>query len=105
MVLQICKGPACPRCSCTQIISRGNVTQWGQKLKRGQCGHCGKMFTIAAEREEIPTVYGAIIKRIKCPKCGSKRNRVYTTRKFRENITRYHKCRDCLGSFKSIEDL
>ncbi|MFH2030843.1 MAG: hypothetical protein ABIJ40_09560, partial [Bacteroidota bacterium] len=43
--------------------------------------------------------YGVLFHPLKCPKCGSKNHRCYST----HLPIRYHACRDCGKNFKSIE--
>ena len=46
-----------------------------------------------------PEDYGIPFYPLKCPGCGSKNNRCYST----HLPIRYHVCRDCGKNFKSVE--
>ena len=99
------EGPACPECGCedSQVIARGS--RWGKPTERRLCNNCGRTFTadVKANGEKMaadsagaePIIYQII----KCPRCGSEDTYIAHTCR----PVRYHKCRACDATFKSVE--
>ena len=126
-------GPACPRCGCqdSAIIRRpaDGESKWFQRQHgRAQCRNCGLRFQIASIDEPkiiSPPIHAAMpdiehhepiidserangviyYQQILCPECGSKNTKVARKMPDKEGIPtiRYHKCRACEASFKSVE--
>jgi len=111
----------CPKCGCDdiQIIIPARPGTWWSSGK-GRCRHCGHTVAIRAadtppppDPEPTPATMstpppepqvngGAVIYRpIRCPKCGSTKTRITSTRR----PIRQHKCQDCGHTFKSIEQV
>jgi uncharacterized Zn finger protein len=87
----------CPKCGCTdlELVSRHRL--FGSEVEVKRCRHCGTLHRERVEAKAGET--GVIFIPLACPHCGSERVRVYCTK--REG-TRYHRCQDCGGRFKSI---
>jgi hypothetical protein len=97
-------GPECPLCGCpeTVVVREPNGHEWfgdGQ----AQCDNCDRVFTFkekeetekTEDRKELAVVWNPV----RCPDCNSSHAPVYRTM----GRVRYHKCRDCLRNFKSVE--
>jgi transposase-like protein len=90
----------CGKCGCnaTEMIAAG--MRFGKPWVRYRCDHCGHEFTLGNNPAREGIVNGVVFHVVRCPGCKSKNTEV--TRKANERI-RYHKCRDCGQSFKSVE--
>ncbi|HUW32602.1 MAG TPA: hypothetical protein VM223_13410 [Planctomycetota bacterium] len=51
-----------------------------------------------------PELPGVIYRPLRCPGCRSKDAPVYSTTNERTRVIRYHRCRKCGRTFKSVED-
>lgn len=109
--------PPCPACGCNDcppIVSRRSAgLRWGQLYQNGQpatdgpqapatpkrrrCEHCRREFLDATELGKPDEV---LVAKLRCPHCRSPRVRV--TRTLAGGV-RYHRCDDCLLSFKTRE--
>ncbi len=126
MQLKKITGPECPRCGCQDGSDIGRVVRCGQPSQRRRCRHCAHTWTVTerpgpqtpkqpgldrsatvtepAEGETAkdsgPDRSATILYHlIRCPACGGRKCPVTTS----QAPVRYHKCRDCGATFKSIE--
>lgn len=91
----------CPHCGCNDIEEITAVGAWGLPGRRVSCNFCGEFSTLSEDAEAIPET---IFQRLRCPHCQSAENEVTATRRRSgEPTLRYHRCRDCSGTFKSRE--
>ena len=88
----------CPECGCNEIEKRGGVMQWGRRIQRWQCAHCGRKFTLEAAEEQTECETVPYVRTL-CPHCSSVKARVYST----SLPFRYHKCSNCGRNFRSVE--
>ncbi len=115
MQLKKITGPECPRCGCQDASEVRQVVRWGQPSQRRQCRHCGYTWTVSvaaraqtaedpgpdlSPKDAGPDRSGTIAYHVvHCPTCGGGKCPVTCTHR----PVRYHKCRDCGATFKSIE--
>jgi len=92
-------GPKCPKCGCQRSELIRRYDRWGRPAEERRCGHCGMQFHALVQD-------GVVYHRVRCPECGSKNVGVTGTRPKEEGLPRirWHKCRDCEHSFKSVEE-
>jgi DNA-directed RNA polymerase subunit M/transcription elongation factor TFIIS len=129
MDLDLANGPTCPRCGCTDTEVRRAPSQqrswYGSGLAR--CRHCGQGFHFGHQASGPPLTTQApplesqqppsdssreqngngpvYFRPVKCPECGSKETKVYKKMPTKPDTptVRYHKCKNCGASFKSVE--
>ena len=120
----------CPRCGCNAVARlRDAGSRFGVPIRRLRCGHCGHTWQHRdpwpttkrppATAEDLEPAWaedpepaeseppaaevspgGAVIFHpVRCPDCGSDDTKVTSTRR----PVRYHKCRGCGATFKSVE--
>ena len=124
-------GPPCTRCGCrdTTITQRPpeGVTSWWA-MGRARCNHCRNSFSFRElpldPREAAPVVASDVVAGNgevhanepatprdtaypvrECPECGSPNVKVVSSPKAKPGRpkTRYHECKDCPATFKSID--
>jgi len=125
-MMDLACGPACPRCGCTDtmVLKLPSQESW-YGSGRAKCGFCGRGFhftvdlptdtqAVPVETQQSPPhstrdsgrerVY---FRPVRCPECGSKETKVARKMPTKEGIPtiRYHKCKACNHSFKSVEEV
>jgi len=125
-----CPPDPCPACGCPEarVVARG--TRWGQPWARFRCRLCGHVWIHtqpprvpgataetggevlpagnvepanrtdpAADAGEDADGHAVPFYVLRCPACTSTNTRTTSTRR----PVRYHRCRDCGHTFKSVE--
>lgn len=115
-MLERSDGPECPKCGCQASHQVGGFGYRSQKtatgiettkLIRHACDHCGTQFQVPAppqptEKPDHP--YCVPYKSNTCPRCESLRTEVVSVRAQTElGKFRYHRCRDCRYTFKTLQ--
>jgi transcriptional regulator NrdR family protein len=124
-VLERATGPECPRCGCQDTETVRGRSRWGgPNLERLRCKHClyewrEKKWAKAepdngeveapsngdGEHEEREP--GAVIYHVlRCPACDSRKTKITSSPKQADPTVpriRYHECKDCQNTFKSVE--
>ncbi len=120
MRLDRADGPECPQCGCQEsrlLASRQSAwvctdPRYGDlsaTFETRRCTGCGARFRAKSEIEncqltiensEHDSEQAVIYRPVRCPACKSKQTKISTTR----DRIRYHKCRDCGQTFKSVEE-
>ena len=103
-----CTDPACPSCGCRQSEAIATSTRWGRPRRRRRCGNCYSLWwekvpAVHAEQEAVPKRNrgdAVIFVPVRCPGCES--TEVKTTHTGKRGV-RYHKCKRCGETFKSVE--
>ncbi len=94
-----------PNCGCEDSALLRRTKWWGKGHDTRRCNHCGRRFQAAAteepkaEQPSRPEDRGVVYRVIACPRCGSRKTKVTSTRRPR----RHHKCLDCRYAFQSCE--
>lgn len=95
----------CPECGCNDVTLRPASTLWGLPGRAGRCNYCGASFCVA-DHDVPETAYSVRFEPLRCPRCGSTKTHITSTRRHsRQPTVRYHKCDDpeCALPFKSVE--
>jgi hypothetical protein len=89
-------GDECQRCGCEDLEPVGSVDSFTGVTRMMQCRHCGH-----GQAEGTRPPRGAVVDYVplRCPYCASLRVVVTGT----SRPLRYHRCRDCQGTFQSVE--
>ncbi len=96
-------GPDCPHCGCNHSTVISDVRLFnGRPGTRRRCTHCGHVWSSVNRPAEVANA-AIIIRRLECPRCGKADNEVETSRMVAGRRTRYHRCRACGWSFKTVE--
>lgn len=123
-MLDPCPGPDCPDCGCNdvRVIAPPSPGSWFARAGRAKCKHCGRVFAVqppseqnnprpTLEPEPMPVLTcpppittpidgaGVVYHILRCPGCRSDDVQTTSTRR----PIRYHKCRACGETFKSVE--
>ena len=96
----------CPACGCNDVHTLKKNTLWGVPGLACVCNYCSRRFQVEIDEGSIAECeYSVKFEPMLCPSCGSKKNRVTSTRHKKGDPTiRYHRCDDCKKTFKSVED-
>lgn len=98
-------GPSCPTCGCQDGETLQAFTILDSRVERRRCNHCGGVFhaeILEEAGEPVPPEAPPIVYTpVRCPECGGKDVRVASKRALG---IRWHKCRDCQATFKSVEE-
>lgn len=119
--LERCTGPECPRCGCQDSeIVRGGGRWRAPEIERRHCKHCyfewrekkwakAEPTTAAAEPSNGDGEHetGAVVFHVlKCPACQSEKTKITSSPKQKDPTVsriRYHECKGCGNTFKSVE--
>ena len=104
MRLQKVNGDECKDCGCeaSEVVQR--FKRWGKPYVLRQCEACGSEYQVPdpasnGQAKSVDDDQGIPYLVNRCPKCGSSNIPVKSTRR----PIRWHKCGDCLHTFKSVE--
>jgi hypothetical protein len=97
----------CPKCGCNDGTKVGEGSRFGRTFRRIRCRHCSKIYRHNMEAESDAQSTNQAQKTtdavdyfiLQCPFCKSEKHSVYKT----DKPVRYHKCKNCEKSFKSVE--